>query len=388
MPIIAYRPGFEYFSLEAGYRSADYDIQGSTDSWKIGFSWEIVPGFRIRAMEQQAVRVPNTGELFSPITTELDNATLDPCSIGNPNPPAPGSTLFNLCVTSGTGMLPTQVGLVPDIISGQINTFGGTNPNALPSPEEASTTTFGFVWEPDFGLGTTISVDYYDITIEDYIDQPTGQESLDLCYVLEDPDICAGIVRIGGSFGESATGTPAFFTNFVAFEAEGIDFMVSSGWEAGNVGDFMATLNLHKYLTNQFQTTALSAVVDCKGRYGTSCDPVPEFRSVVRLNWVRDYLDASILWRYIDSMDAQEGEAETLFEDFRSVGSESYFDLTFGYTYKDMARLSLLVVNVFDEDPPILGDDTGGTAANSGNTFPSLYDTLGRTYFANVKFMF
>ena len=87
-------------------------------------------------------------------------------------------------------------------------------------------------------------------------------------------------------------------------------------------------------------------------------------------------------------MDAQDGEAETLFEDFRSVGSESYFDLTFGYTYKDMARLSLLVVNVFDEDPPILGNETGSTSFNSGNTFPSLYDTLGRTWSVNVRFMF
>jgi outer membrane receptor protein involved in Fe transport len=388
MPIVTDTPGFEYLSLEAGYRNADYDVQGSTDSWKIGFSWEIVPGFRLRAMEQQATRVPNVGELFRPVTTGLDNATLDPCSIGNPNPPAPGSELFNLCVTSGTGMLPTQVGQVPDIISGQINIFTGTNPNALPNPEEARTTTIGFIWEPDFGLGTTISLDYYDIKIEDYIDTPTGQESLDLCYILGDQTTCDGIVRIGGSFGETGTGTPAFFTNFVAFKAEGLDFMVSSGWEAGNIGDFMVTWNANLYFTNEFQTTALSPVVDCKGRYGTSCDPVPEFRSTLRFNWIRDYLDASILWRYIDSMDAQEGEAETLFEDFRSVGSENYFDFTFGYQFRDMARVSLLVRNVFDEDPPILGNETGSTSFNSGNTFPSLYDTLGRTWHINLRLMF
>jgi iron complex outermembrane receptor protein len=388
MPIIADRPGFEYFSIEAGYRSADYDVQGSTDSWKIGFSWEIVPGFRVRAMEQQATRVPNVGELFRPVTTGLDNATLDPCSIGNPNPPAPGSDLFNLCVTAGTGMLPTQVGTVRDTGSGQINVFTGTNPNALPFPEEARTTTYGFVWETDYGNGTMISLDYYDITINDYIDTPTGQESLDLCYVLEDPVICAGIVRIGGSFGETGTGTPAFFTNFVAFEAEGLDLVVSSGFEAGSIGDFRATLTAHKYLTNQFQTTAASPVVDCKGHYGTSCDPVPAFRSTLRFNWMRDNMDASILWRYIDSMDAQDGEAETLFEAFRSVESQSYFDLTFGYTFRDMARVSLLVRNVFDENPPILGNNTGSTAFNSGNTFPSLYDTLGRTWAVNLKFMF
>ena len=97
----------ENLDIELGYRNADYDIQGGTDSWKAGISWEIVPGFRVRAMQQQAVRVANVGELFRPVTTGLDNATFDPCSVGNPNPPAPGSELFNRCVA--TGMLPTRM---------------------------------------------------------------------------------------------------------------------------------------------------------------------------------------------------------------------------------------------------------------------------------------
>ena len=46
------------------------------------------------------------------------------------------------------------------------------------------------------------------------------------------------------------------------------------------------------------------------------------------------------------------------------------------------------VANVFDEDPPIIGNETGTTSYNSGNTFPSNYDTLGRVYALgiNVKF--
>jgi len=389
LPIVQGKAGFENLSIELGFRGADYDVQGSTDSWKAGFSWEIFEGFRFRFMEQQAVRVANVGELFRPVTTGLDNATLDPCSIGNPNPPAPGSDLFNLCVQ--TGMLPSQVGQVPDIISGQVNIFQGTNPNALPRPEEASTTTFGVVWESDFInflTGLSVSLDYYDIEINDYIDTPTGQESLDLCYVLQDQTTCDGIVRIGGALGETGTGTPAFFTNFVAFEAEGIDLSVNTGFEAGGAGTFAVSLFAHKYLTNQFQTTALSPVVDCKGRYGTSCDPVPEFRSTFRVNWIRDSLDASLLWRHIGSMDAQANEAPTLFQAFRSVDSQNYFDLNIGYTYKDWGRFSFLVRNITDEDPPILGNETGSTSFNSGNTFPSLFDTLGRTYSVNLKVTF
>lgn len=388
MPLIQDTGFARNLSLELGFRYSDFDLQGDTDSWKAGLSWEIVDGFRFRYMEQQAVRVANIGELFRPVTTGLDNATLDPCSIGNPNPPAPGSTLFNLCVQ--TGMLPSQVGQVADIISGQVNIFSGTNPNALPDPETARTRTYGFVWETDViaAAPTTISLDYYDINIEDYIDTPSGQESLDLCYVLQDPVTCAGIVRIGGALGETGTGTPAYFTNFTSFHAEGIDLIVNTNFDVGRMGEMSVALTAHKYLTNEFQTTALSPVVDCNGFYGTSCDPVPEFRSTLRVNWFLDSVDASLLWRHVGAMDAQTNEANALFSAFRTVDSQNYLDLSAGYNIADNARIAVLVSNLTNEDPPILGNETGSTSFNSGNTFPSLYDSLGRTYSVNVRFTF
>lgn len=391
LPIVQERPGFRNLSLEAGWRESDYNVQGSVDTWKAGLSWQIVPSFRFRFMEQEAVRVPNVGELFSPITTGLDNATFDPCSVGNPNAPQPGSVLFERCVQ--TGMLPSQVGAVPDIISGQVNVFNGTNVNSQPQPEEASTTTLGFVWQPELGFSdriapTTISVDWYDIEIDSFIDEPTGQEALDNCYVIGDPDCLAGVVRIGGSLTVSGTGVPAFFTNFQFFRAEGVDVSLNTGYDLGNAGQLGINWTAHRYLTNEFKTTPVTAVVDCNGFYGTSCDPVPEFRSTLRFNWFRNDLSASLLWRRVGEMEAQESEAAALFPAFRSVDAQDYFDLTLGYTYDDFVSVSLLVYNLTDEDPPILGNETGSTAFNSGNTFPSLFDTVGRTYSLNLKVAF
>jgi outer membrane receptor protein involved in Fe transport len=87
-------------------------------------------------------------------------------------------------------------------------------------------------------------------------------------------------------------------------------------------------------------------------------------------------------------MDAQTAEAPTLFETFRTVDSQNYFDLNIGYSYKDWGRFSFRVRNIADEDPPILGNNTGSTSFNSGNTFPSLFDTMGRTYSINLKVTF
>ena len=106
------------------------------------------------------------------------------------------------------------------------------------------------------------------------------------------------------------------------------------------------------------------------------------------MNWFYDAYDASLLWRYIGAMDAQENEAASLFSAFRSVDAQDYLDLSVGFRYKDFGRISLLVSNITNEDPPILGNETGSTSFNSGNTFPSLFDTLGRTYSVNLKVTF
>ena len=206
--------------------------------------------------------------------------------------------------------------------------------------------------------------------------------------MLEDEACLSGVVRIGGAITETGTGIPAYFTNFERFQAEGLDLVINTGFDLGGAGELAVGLTAHQYLTNEFQTTSLSAVVDCKGVYGTSCDPVPEFRSVLRTQWYRQDFDASLLWRHIGSMDIQSNEANAAFPAFRSVDAQDYFDLTFGYTWQDTIRVSLLVANVFDEDPPILGNETGSTSFNSGNTFPSLFDTMGRTYSINAKLSF
>jgi outer membrane receptor protein involved in Fe transport len=170
-------------------------------------------------------------------------------------------------------------------------------------------------------------------------------------------------------------------------EAEGVDIIAQTGWGTG-IGEFQVSFTGHQYLTNQFQTTETSVVVDCKGKYGTSCDPVPKWRHVLRFSWYLDNLTASVNWRHIGSMDCQDVECDFLFDDFKSIKSYDYLDLTFGYTFRNRARFSLLVRNVMDEDPPIIGNETGSTSFNSGNTFPSLYDTMGRIWYLNLRLMF
>lgn len=390
-PIIEGAPGIESFQIEAGFRFSSFNPQGDTTTWKAGATWEVTSGLRFRYMEQRAVRVPNIGEIGSPQTTGLDDATFDPCSVGNPNPIS--DTLRALCIA--TGVPSVLVGNVQDIISGQINVFNGTDPNNLPDPETARTRTAGMVWQfdpADMGVNalgsTTLSLDYYRINITDFIDEPSGQLALNQCYVQADPVACAGIVRIGGALTVSGTGVPAFFTNFDFFKATGIQLGINTNADLDDWGSLSFNFSANRYLDNELQFTSVSPVVDCNGRYGTTCDTVPKYRHTARLSWFLDRFDTSLLWRRIGRMKVQEDEAGAVFPAFRQIGAANYFDLSFGAQISEQIRLSGLVSNLANKKPPIVGNEVGSTAFNSGNTFPSLYDVLGRVYSVNLKFSF
>jgi outer membrane receptor protein involved in Fe transport len=51
-------------------------------------------------------------------------------------------------------------------------------------------------------------------------------------------------------------------------------------------------------------------------------------------------------------------------------------------------ELSLTINNLFDKKPPLVGSGVGGTAYNSGNTFPTIYDPLGRSFTMGVRLKF
>ncbi|WP_411817143.1 TonB-dependent receptor plug domain-containing protein [Hyphococcus sp. DH-69] len=390
IPVVEGQPYFENLSIEAGYRYSDFSPTEDTSAWKAGISWQVTPSLRLRYMEQKAVRAPNIAEIGSPITTGLDNADFDPCSSGNPNPITPD--LVALC--ESTGVPVGQTGLINDIVSGQVNVFTGTNPDALPGAETARTRTAGIVLTPDmssvgsaFGA-TTFSVDYYNINITDYIDTLAGDEIFDLCYTLGDAATCAGIVRsASGLITTAGTGLPAFIQNLEYFKASGLEFGLNTGYDIGDMGYLSFSFNGNYYLKNEFQSAPTSPVVDCNGGYSNVCDPVPTWRSVARGTWENGPFEASILWRRIGAMDFV-GDPADLFDDFERISAHNYFDLSVGYQVTESVRIGGLVKNLADKNPPIIGNDTGTTSFNSGNTFPSLYDVLGRVYSVSIKATF
>jgi iron complex outermembrane receptor protein len=386
LPLANDRTGLQALDLELGYRYSDYDITGSNDTYKYGLNWRPVNSLMVRAMRQRATRAPNIGELFAPIKGDLDNADFDPCSLGNPNPI--DATLRARCIA--TGMTDAQVGTVEDIVVGQINTFTGTDPTARPKPELADTTTIGFVWTPEIGplRRPVLAVDYYDIDIDNVIAKYAPQQVLDSCYVLGDMDNCAKIVRIGGTLTLPGSGVQTLTTNLTNLHAEGLEISFTFGLDAGKYGQFEFAGHVNKYLTYKFQTSDILPVLDCKGRFGAACGsspgepgPLPAVRWTQRTTWsFLDKFEVTALWRHLGSVSVEEGAWEDTFPAFRKIDSFDYLDLYGSWKILDNVKVSLGIVNLFDEDPPIVGNEAADTRSNSGNTFPSHYDTLGRIY--------
>ncbi len=396
VPIVEDKPGFELLSIELGYRYSDYDPTGQTRTWKYGLEWAPIDSLRFRAMQQRAVRAPNVGELAAPLVSSLDNAALDPCSVAQP---VAGRTAALRALCQASGQTAAQVWAVPDIVAGQINTFSGTNLARLPAAELADTTTVGLVFQPDFFgdaiLSPVVTIDYYDIKIDGVIGQFTAQEILDGCYVRGLAQFCGDVVRLNGNLLEAGSGLRTFTTNLLYAQAEGIelgvafgvDLEAAFGWaEAGRV-DFQFNGNM--YLTNESQSAATSPVIDCVGFYGLNCgNPTHEYRWNLRTTYSVGDWQFSALWRHLGETTVEPTQSAGTFPGFRRIGAYDYLDLAVSYQLFEEAGVTLAVQNVFDREPPVVGGNIAGTAANGGNTFPSAFDTVGQIWSAGINLRF
>ena len=386
LPVLDGLPGAETLDVEFGFRWADYDSVGSNETWKLGFNWRPVSDILVRVMQQQATRAPNVGEIASPVVTGLDNAQSDPCSVANAG--NIDETLKQLCIS--TGMSEAQVGNVQNVISGQAQVINGTDPLNAPGAEEASTFTAGIVWTPEFNSleNFTITLDYYDISIDDVIGEFSAQEILDSCYKKADSVSCSKINRIGGDLTIAGAGIEQFTVNLKNQRAEGIELGFNFAVLMDSMGELQFSGNINKYLTQESQSGDLTPIIDCKGVFSTSCDPISELRWVQRTSWVWEDLTMSLQWRHIDGVEMEESQAEKSFEAFRSIESYDYFDLFASYYATENIVVNFGIDNIFEKEPPVVGGEAGSTRANSGNTFPSNYDVLGRKLKMGIKVQF
>lgn len=424
-PIVADKPFFHSLTAEAGIRYSSYSVDAAGDpsfettTWKAGLSWEPVESVKFRGNYQRAVRAPNVDELFRPVATQLTNLAVDPCQgtapVGNAN-------LTLACLNQGA----PAVGAIPAPTAGQINFTGGGNPTI--QPETADTFTVGAIFRPTFVPGLTVSIDYYNIKVNDAIARQTPDDALRACFGSNPASItaaqansaaCTSIRRnpaTGSLSGSPATtfGLQLPLTNNGRLATDGIDLAVSYQRKFGDVGlNLNFTGNWTNHLRFRASPTALNR--ECVGYYSVNCGPSnaasggqiqPKFSFQQRTTLSFGPADVSLLWRYIHPVRYEPGLPPIFSgtitgvgpaatspmvgrtENFNHIEAYHYFDLTTRFEVNEHLDLVFGVTNLFDREAPLTGSTIGATGANSGNTFPSTYDTLGRRFQASAKIRF
>ena len=104
----------------------------------------------------------------------------------------------------------------------------------------------------------------------------------------------------------------------------------------------------------------------------------------------------SLLWRHVSPIPVDAAIAEELFGvEYNPIAAkipaQDYFDATVTYRVGDRYSLRMGVRNLFDREPAIVAGGQFGACGPplcNGNTFPQLYDPLGRFIFAGAAINF
>jgi len=396
VPLAGGMTGINSLNFEGGYRDSKFKtLAGSQSygSWKYGFDYAPIKGLRFRAMQQRATRSPNINELYQPIVSGLSIRAVDPCQLAlvSAADANTAGTLANLCRVTGVPL--SQFGNVPGPAAGQISNTGGGNPNL--SPEEADTTTIGFVWEPEFVPGLSFTLDYYKIQINKAVSSATANQVIDGCYTAAlNPGFNAGnpfcglIVRnvTTGSL-NGAAGVITQTSNLGTVDTDGYDLGVSYRLKLQKWGRVDLGLQATQVVSNGFTSLPSVARIECVGVNGPDCGgPTAKMKWSQRTTWSMGDFTAGYNWRHLGKSSIQ-GAPATL-PQFASIKAFNYVDLSFAWQATKNLRMSLAINNAGDLAPPILGANVGTTATNSGNTFPQWYDVVGRAYSlgATLKF--
>ncbi len=403
LPLIDGKPGAQVLAFDTGYRYSDYNLGFKTNTYKFGLEWAPVNDVRLRGSWARAVRAPNVGELYTTQSVALDGNT-DPCA-GTASATTglvPSGFTPAQCAAMGVGA--GQYGTIIPNSANQYNGNQGGNPSL--QPETAITKSLGLGWTPSFAPGFRAQIDWYDINIRDVIGKIGADTILSLCGVKG--QYCNLIHRdANGSLWLSNNGfVDDTNNNGLALQQKGVDVDLSYGFSMGSMGKLRLNLN-GTYIISAI-TTAVQALpdtsYDCAGYYGTKCGtPTQRWRHIMRSTWTTPWkgADVSLAWRYYGPVKADGlspnanlrasggSNADLIANGVVSntdayLSSRSYLDLSGSVNLSEKVNLRVGINNLLDKSPPIIGGSNLPGVFGNGNTFPQVYDSLGRYVFASI----
>ena len=392
LPLVQDKPFVKEISLDTAYRYSKYTVGYTTNTYKLGLDWSPTSSLRFRGGYNRAVRAPNIAELYAADVVQLDGSS-DPCA-SSTSSPAPASV--QQCANSG--LTPAEYGTrgTPGNPAGQYNGLLGGNPKL--KPEIADTYTFGIVVTPAALPSFSATIDVFDIKIKDLISTYGANLIVDQCVYDDNPQFCGMVHRdTAGSIWFSSDGyVDDPLLNLGYEKTSGVDasanYTMNVGWlgslNFNLIGTYTAALDIEPYPG--------SGSYNCAGYFGGTClNPLPKWKHTLTIGWTTPWhgLGLQARWRHISRTEDDAANPSPLLAGkinpaLQWLGSREYLDLIGSDQIFSNVQLMVGVDNVLDKDPPILPTDAFPPPFFNGNTYPQVYDTLGRYIFANLKIDF
>lgn len=361
IPLLKDVPLVRSLELNLAGRYTDYSTSGSVETWKIGGTWEIFPGLRVRATRSRDIRAPTLQDLYQPV---------------------------RISVTGFTD-LHTNISQPVSVIS---------QGNANLVPEVAMTTTIGAVFQPDFLPGFSLAIDYYNIQIDNAIIAASGFDTSIQreCEVSNGTSpLCDLLVRPNPFSDRSAANFPTrvLSQNVNASKqwTKGVDVEANYGFDLSSISaDVPGKLNIRALLSYQptlkRQTLPSLPAQQSAGIVGnpTGLPGISKVRATLNLDYTSGGLNVLVSERW---QSKQQPSDRSVNVDLRpDIPAYAYTDVSLNYKLKvggTTLNPFLTVENLFNKKPPIIGGQ---------NNVPGLYfptgtgfDVIGRYFTIGIR---
>jgi len=227
----------------------------------------------------------------------------------------------------------------------QYQNFQGGNRDL--SAEKSTTWQVGTVWNPLDDL--SISLDWYNVELEDEIGLQSMQSLFDQEYALDSSAPSGGTVgEVTRAASGRVLGVSRLNSNIAKRKTDGLDVEANYGFSVGAIGDFRA--GVQWTYVNEYERDAGD---------GNGLRAPPFFkvnnRGTGSLNWALGDFSANVIWNYVGS--GKWNEFDWKLDDW------STWDLSVSYATPWNGLVTVGARNIFDEDPP----------TTTANGFPNPY---------------
>lgn len=400
IPLIADMPFVKALDLNLSGRWSHYTSVGNTSSWAASLEYEPATWIKFRAQDARAVRAPNIGELYSG-ANETFPTVIDPCegltlSGGQPVIGGVNSNTAKACYADPTiKARVAQQGAYKETQTERqgIDGFNLGNPNL--KPEIGKTLTLGFLVNPkwtDWLRPLSLSIDYYDIRIDNAIQNFDRTEILDNCYQGPNYDpnnaYCKFITRFGASSPD--VGAIQFLNdsvfNVATLETSGLDVQASYHMRVNQLPFTPHQADLGNMLFNvtwnhlySFTTAESGVTTQYAGSY-----EYPREKGQFTILYNRGPFEWTLRTNFVGPQcSLLNGVTSTCSNKFDGyLGWEAFADTQFRYTFNKKYSLFFGIDNIANNYVLIgqgLGQPTGWT------TDPTQYDGLGRRWYAGFR---